>query len=378
MGGIGNSMRILHIYRTYFPETQGGLQEAIRQIAGSLTGAGYSVNIFTLAKHPNPECILSSEGTIYRSRSLIDLASCDIGNFSGLAMFRRLARQADILNFHYPWPFGDVLELLGNPGKPYVVTYHSDIVRQRAAEFIYSPLRAHFIKKASAIVATSPNYVRTSQYLSELGRPVEIIPLAIDAKAIPEIPDDVLTKWAGRFSEPFFFFVGVLRYYKGLEFLVKAARQSGAHVVIAGSGPEGSRLHDLASGAANIHFLGKVSDEDKFALIHLCRAVVFPSHLRSEAFGVTLLEGASRGKPLISTEIGTGTSYVNLHGETGLVVPGADVDALAQAMQTLIARPDFAEQLGENAKRRCVEMFDVDAMGLAYKRLYERVLNVRN
>lgn len=371
-------MKVLHIYRTYFPETQGGLQEAIRQIARGLARAGVMSSVFTLAKKPRPDVLRIDEAEVFRSRSVVDVSSCDIGSPLGVLRFRRLAARADILNFHYPWPFGDVLELLGNPGKPYVITYHSDIVRQRVAETLYAPLRSHFVAGASSIITTSPAYARTSEYLSRTGRAVDVIPLSIDPSEIKPTPDEIALIWQRRFPRPFFFFVGVLRYYKGLEYLIEAARITGFDVVIAGDGPERERLHYLAAGLANVHFLGKISDEDKFALIRLCRAVVFPSHLRAEAFGVSLLEGAALGKPMISTEIGTGTSYVNVHAETGLVVPPANPEAFAAALQMLYEHPEIAARYGQAAYERCVRKFDTTQVGHAYRRLYERVLGIRH
>src|SRR5690606_1882198 len=108
-------------------------------------------------------------------------------------------------------------------------------------------------------------------------------------------------------------------------------------IVIAGSGPiEGELKRQAAElNLRNVHFLGHVSDREKVALFKLSRAVVFPSYLRSEAFGVTLLEGAMFGRPLISTEIGSGTSHVNIHGETGLVVPPGSPKALRAGMDRL-------------------------------------------
>jgi len=372
-----SEINVLHIYRTYFPETQGGLQEAIRQIARGLKQAGCSSSVFTLAKKPKPAVIKSPEADVYRARSVVEISSCDIGLPGAFFRFRQLAKRADILNFHYPWPFGDVLEMFANPGKPYVVTYHSDIVRQQVAEAVYGPLRGRFIAKADAIVTTSPAYARTSEFLSRSGRSVDVIPLSINVDDIPDSIPSILEQWAVRFPRPFFLFVGVLRYYKGLEFLVEAARQTGVDVVIAGDGPEREGLANRAEGARNVHFLGKIPDADKFALIRLCRAIVFPSHLRSEAFGVTLLEGAALSKPLISTEIGTGTSYVNIDGETGLVIPPANPAALAQAMRALVNDEVLACRLGEGAKARCTALFDTAKNGLKYRQLYERILSNR-
>ena len=106
----------------------------------------------------------------------------------------------------------------------------------------------------------------------------------------------------------------------------------------------------LRLGVKKVYFLGAVSDEDKIALVKLCRGVVFPSHLRSEAFGVTLLEGAMFGKPLISSEIGTGSSYVNIDGVTGIVVPPNDPVALRDAMRRLGQDEALATKMGRCAR----------------------------
>ena len=107
----------------------------------------------------------------------------------------------------------------------------------------------------------------------------------------------------------------------------------------------------------NVIFLGSVSEEDKNILLKLCYAFIFPSNLRSEAFGISLLEAASVGKPLISSEIGTGTSYVNIHNKTGLVVnPGSVID-LRESMQYLLDNPEVSLRMGKAAKERSIKLF---------------------
>jgi len=146
--------------------------------------------------------------------------------------------------------------------------------------------------------------------------------------------------------------------------------------LIVGAGPVETDLKQqaLQLGLTNVRFLGAVSDEDKVALLKLCRAVVFPSHLRSEAFGVTLLEGAMYGKPLISSEIGTGSSYVNIDGVTGMVVPPNDPAALRQAMQRIGADAQLAEEMGQRARARFDELFTAEQMARSYVDLYRQVL----
>jgi len=127
-------------------------------------------------------------------------------------------------------------------------------------------------------------------------------------------------------------------------------------------------------GLTNVHFLGGLPDEDKVALLQLCYAFVFPSHLRSESFGISLLEGAMYGKPMISCEIGTGTTFINIADETGLVVPPRDADALARAMMTLWQNPDQADLMGRRALKRYEEVFSAKRMSTSYAELYRELL----
>jgi rhamnosyl/mannosyltransferase len=171
-------------------------------------------------------------------------------------------------------------------------------------------------------------------------------------------------------------FVGVLRYYKGLHILIEAAQGTDYPIVIVGAGPiEGELKAQVAQlGLNNIHFLGQLSDEDKVALLTLSYGVVFPSHLRSEAFGVSLLEGAMYGKPMISSEIGTGTTFINIADETGLVVPPSDPAALKQAMQYLWEHPEHAAEMGRRAEERYWKYFTAEKMVGAYAKLYRELV----
>jgi rhamnosyl/mannosyltransferase len=143
-------------------------------------------------------------------------------------------------------------------------------------------------------------------------------------------------------------------------------------VVIAGEGPEGAALRARAEalGLKNVVFAGRVSDAEKAALLRACRLVVLPSHLRSEAFGMVLVEGAICGKPLVSCEIGTGTTFVNVAGETGLVVPPGNAAALHTALARLLRDESLAQRLGQGARRRYEGLFSGAALGTAYATLY--------
>lgn len=374
-------LRALHVYRTYFPDPPGGVQEAIRQICQATAPFGVDNTVFTLSPDPEPTEVLRSEARVIRSRSWAAPASCDLGGLDAVRRFSALAREADVVLHHFPWPFADVLHALVHPPAPAVMLYHSDVVRQRWLSTAYAPLMRHTLASMSAIVATSPAYAQTSPVLSSpsLRDKVHVIPLGICEDSSPQTEDAGILRRLGLAEhEPFFFFIGVPRYYKGLHTLITAAQTVQARVVIAGSGPELAELQALVKqlGANNVLFAGRVSDAEKFALLRHCRAFVLPSHLRSEAFGVVLVEASMCGRPMISCEIGTGTTFVNQHEETGLVVPPADAEALARAMNILLQDEGLAARFGRAARSRYAAMFSGPALGKAYSELFRDVLSM--
>jgi rhamnosyl/mannosyltransferase len=372
------NLSVLHAYRTYFPDPPGGLQEAIRQIALATGAQGIANTIFTLSPQPEPNILLRPEARVVRSRSWIAPASCDIGGVASFKTFAHLAREVDVLHYLFPWPFADVLHAVTRPDKPAALTYISDVVRQRWLGAAYAPLMWRTLRQMRVIVANSPAYARTSPILShpDIRGKVRVIPLGIEESSYPKDGDEAIFKRIGvAASEPYFLFIGVLRYYKGIHFLVRAAKTLGAKVVIVGSGPEGASLQALAAetGAANVVFAGQVTDAEKVALLKRCRALVLPSHLRSEAYGMVLVEAAMFGRPLISCEIGTGTSYVNAHEETGFVVEPESPEALALAMNAFLSDEALSAGMGAAARKRYEKLFSGSALGQAYAGLFREI-----
>jgi rhamnosyl/mannosyltransferase len=368
-------VRVLHIYRTYFPDTQGGLEESIRQIALATGKLGVSSEVFTTSKQPNPETVMHDGIAVHRARENIEIASCNI-SFSAFSEFRHLAAEADLLHYHFPWPFADLLHMVTRMDKPSLVSYQSDVVRQRFLGLLYQPLMNWFLDSVDRIVCTSPNYLESSPVLTRYADKVTIIPngIAEDTYCMPAAEE--IRSVESEYGRDFFLFVGVLRYYKGLHVLLEAARDAPYEIVIVGSGPMKERLQAQAARLSlnNVRFAGYVPNERKAAFFESCRGVVFPSHLRSEAFGLTLLEGAMYGRPLITTEVGTGTSYVNIDGKTGLVVKPGSAEEFRKAMDRLWADKEAADAMGRNARTRFETEFDGESLGRRYLSVYNEIL----
>lgn len=370
-------MRILHVYRTYFPDSQGGLEEVIRQICLNSKRHGVDSRVLALSNDARPRIVRREEGRVYRARLDAEVASCSL-SFSALRTFKRLVDWADIVHYHFPWPFADLLHFMGRVTKPSLLTYHSDIVRQRFLGRLYGPLMRRFLGSVDRIVCTSPNYFATSDVLSRYSHKVSVVPIGLNEDSYPAVDADKLAATAAKYGSGFFLFVGVLRYYKGLHILLDAIKGADFPVVVVGSGPTEDELKTQAHRLQldNVTFAGNVNDETKVALFKLSKAVVFPSYLRSEAFGVTLLEGAMYGRALISTEVGSGTSHVNVDNETGFVVTPGSVPDLRKAMDQIHHRPDLTEMLGQRARVRYETLFTGDLMGARYTRIYRELLGL--
>lgn len=364
-------MRVLHVFKTYYPDTFGGVERTIYAIAKGCLAHGIQSDVLSLSREPMVNTVEFDGHMAYKAKLDLEVASTGFSR-EAFSKFRDLSAKADVVHYHFPWPFMDLLHLIHPPGKPTVVTYHSDIVKQRLLLQLYKPVMHRFLSSVTRIVATSPNYLESSEVLQRYRDKTEVIPIGLDEADYPRAPQELKDRWVAHFPNPFFLFVGVLRYYKGLHTLIEASRNVNADILIAGEGPmEGELKAQAASaGLANVHFLGAVSDLDKAALLELCTAFVFPSHLRSEAYGLSLVEAAMFGKPMISCEIGTGSSFINIDRETGHTVEPQDGSALAIAMNKLLGDPALSQSFGAAARARFARWLTAEIMVSKYVDLY--------
>jgi rhamnosyl/mannosyltransferase len=177
---------------------------------------------------------------------------------------------------------------------------------------------------------------------------------------------------------PFVLFIGRLINYKGLRYLITAMKGVKAKLVIIGEGPLEYELRTLAYNLDledRVIFLKVPYFEPLGSYIDACDLFVLPSVMRSEAFGLVLLEAMACRKPVVTTELGTGTSFVCLNGVTGIVVPPKDPKALEEAINKILNNPNLAKKFGESGRRRVEEEFGLEKMGDAFLDLYKKVLN---
>lgn len=370
-------IKVLHIYKSYLPESNGGVEQAIFQLASQSRCCGIDATVLSLSRSKVNRFFLFQTHIAYKVHQFFEIKSCGF-SLSFFYRFLILAKNADLIHCHYPWPFMDLVFFITCCNKPIILTYHSDIIRQHLLLKLYKPLRNWFLSKVNRIIATSPNYLFSSDVLIKYQDKVTVIPIGLNEALYPKSNINLEERWKKIVGEKFFLFIGVLRYYKGLEILLEALAIKEFPVVIVGSGPMEIELKLRAAslGLNKIIFLGHLSEEDKVALLRISYSIVFPSHLRSEAFGISLLEGAMFGKPLISSEIGTGTSYINIHDQTGLVIDPSNPKSLQNAMELLWSNPEIAENMGRAARARYLECFTAQKMMESHVESYKEILGI--
>jgi glycosyltransferase involved in cell wall biosynthesis len=294
------------------------------------------------------------------------------------SMVREIGRNdADIVHLHLPNPLAALAYLASGHKDRLIIAWHSNIVRQKTVAKMLRPLDDALIARASALIASSSNYVDSSPILSRNRDRCRVIPYGIDADAFRLRDAETAAKIGERYGSRIVLAVGRMVYYKGFEYLVRAMAGVRGHLLLVGEGPLLKKLERQAFDAGamdRITFLGRVSQEEMIGYLHAADVFVMPSIARSEAFGIAQLEAMACGKPVVNTRLESGVPSVSIDGETGFTVAPADSDALAVAINRLLDDPGLRNQYGAAAARRARDEFSIDRIVDRTLKLYREVM----
>lgn len=369
-------MRILHVYKDYYP-VMGGIENHVKLLAESQAATGHDVTVLVTARGHRTEREARNGVKVIKAGRLYQAASTPLSP----SMLGQLYRQhPDMTHLHFPYPPGEVGQWPLISRRATVLSYHSDIVRQQTQLRFYRPLMLHILRQVDRIMVSSPNYLESSEVLRGLRDKCTVIPYGIDQARFQTVPREAVERVRTQYGPgPWVLFVGVLRYYKGLSYLLDAMQAVHARLLIVGDGPEGPALRQTAEGLGlgeKVVFVGAVPDAELPAYYGAASVFCLPSSERSEAFGLVQLEALASGVPIVSTELGTGTSYVNAHNQSGLVVPARDASSLASALERLIQDDKLRTQLSSGAKERAL-LFTANRMVADIAALYDDVIERR-
>lgn len=369
-------MRILHVYKDFYP-VLGGIENHIKLLAESQARSGDDVTVLVTGASWRTHVEDRNGVTIVKAGRLLETASTPL---SARLSWHLSRQRPDITHLHFPYPPGEVSQWPLLPWRPTVLTYHSDVVRQQRLLRYYRPAMLRILNHIDRIIVTSPNYLASSEVLRLVADRCKVIPLGIDQTPFQQVRPEAVTDLERRYGDgPWVLFVGVLRYYKGLRYLIDAMQQIPARLLIVGQGPEEPTLREQVAQLGlqdRIVFAGAVSDADLPAYYRLASLFCLPASERSEAFGLVQVEALASGLPIVCTELGTGTSYVNKNGVSGLVVAPRDASVLKAAILRLLNDDALRQRLADGARQRA-QLFTAGKMLTEMRDVYHDVLDQR-
>lgn len=285
--------------------------------------------------------------------------------------------RADIVHIHLPNPVALISYLLSGHRKRLVLTWHSDILRQRFLRKALLPFEIQALKRCAACVVTSENYRDTSPVLRQFKKLCRVVPYGIQLDRFRVADGPKVAGLRELYGDRIILSVGRLVYYKGFEYLVRAMAQVQGNLLLVGDGPLREDLKNEARKlnlTKRIFFLGEIQNELLVPYFHAADIFVLPSVARTEAFGIVQLEAMASGTPVVNTSISSGVPFVSLDGETGFTVPPRDTPELASAINRLLTNPDLRKRYGAAGAQRVQEQFTAQRMAGNIMNLYREVL----
>lgn len=351
---------IVHFGKAYPPET-GGIETVSESLARGAAASGHKVCVIAFTRGPSRD--EHREGVEVRRFHARMLGSQPVAWRYFWQGVQR-ARQSDIVHVHVPNVLATLMSLLVGHRPRLVVHWHSDIIGKGLLGHLVQPLEQRMLRRADAIICTSPTYASYSPPLRRWQHKVRVVPIGVSPS--PDTPPrSELSRRLADFirGRQLVLSVGRLVPYKGFSHLVDAIAHmpDDVAVVIAGSGPLEDRLRTQIATLGlsdRVMLAGHVNDEELAQLFDVAKLFCLPSVMRSEAFGVVLLEAMSRGIPLVTSDIpGSGVPWVNLHGESGVNTPRGDAKALADACTLILRDPALHRRLSNGARDRHASLF---------------------
>lgn len=373
-----SAIKVLHIGKFYYPY-RGGIETILYNLCTYLKD---KVDVQVLVANSHFKTVIDNVDGVMVTR-----AAC-MGKLLSTPLCPSFPRyinssDADIIHLHSPNPLSELSFLLAKRKKRVVISYHSDIIRQKKTGIIYMPIQEKIFGIADKIITATPNHIQHSPLLSKFKEKCIIIPFGIELSRYRKTPQisKRIAEIKNLYGKNIIIFVGRLVYYKGVEYLIQAMQKVEARLLIAGSGPEERKLKILADQlgiSGKCIFLGEVTEEYLISLYHASDLLVLPSVEKTEAFGIVQLEAFACKKPVISTNLLSGVPYVNQDGKTGFVVQPRDIEALSNAILTLLSNREMRDIMGENGRLRVENEFTVDKMGEGYLKLYKELIESKN
>lgn len=347
--------KILHVSKFYYPY-YGGIEDVARTIIDELKPY-YEQRII---------CFNHEKGTIYningadvlRVGTTFTVASQPVSfKYRNILQKTIDSYKPDFIHLHLPNPLiASYILTLNLRGAKIITHWHADILGQKGFYSFYKPLEHKILEKSYKIIATSEMYKNYSEPLKNFTSKTYILPNTVNENKLhlfsgeQEEVDKIRAKYN---NKKIVFFVGRHVGYKGIEYLIESEKYISEEcvILIAGTGDLTKTLKDKVGDNNRIKFIGRLTNNELKYYLHASKVFAFPSHNRSEAFGVALAEALYCGLPAVSFNIeGSGALWVNKHNHTGLVVENKNSREFSEALSKILSSDKLREEMSANAR----------------------------
>jgi len=372
-------MRVLFFGK--FPIARhGGIERHVQTLSEGLAARGVAVTNLVYGEQTRHESQVRGV-TIIEAPLATMLGSQPISWDMVREARRVIAQGVDLIHLHFPDPFAHGVASLVAGRIPVIISWHSDIVRQRTVGAVYRQIARLALRRPAAVLVATARHADSRQLDMIAPRErVHVVPYGIDAakcESTPAILARAAELRAAYGPQPLVFALGRQVGYKGFDVLIDAVAKSGAQLVLGGTGPLEADLRQRAASspaASRLHVIGEIPEADLVAWHYASDMYCLSSVEPAEAFGLVQAEAMACGRPVINTALGNGVNEVSPDGLSGLTVPVRDVDAMAKAIDTLAADPALRQRLGAAGRERVMTRYSIPAMVDGTLAVYGQVL----
>jgi glycosyltransferase involved in cell wall biosynthesis len=385
---------LYHIYHLakYYPPVPGGIETHVQTLARYQAALGAEVHVICINGSTDSRNSMTSTSTVeewdqevhvIRVGRVFTLARFDICPqlFETLCQIPKDGQA--IFHLHTPNPSMLMVWLAYSLGNlPFVVTHHSDIIKQKLLKYALRPFEHMVYSQAAKILTDSCEYAEGSKFLRLYEKNLGFLTLGLDSTPYAQ-PSAAALEFSEHlrqtYDQPLWLSVARLVYYKGLDVAIAALSHVPGKLYIIGTGslePELKRQAAELNLSDRIIWHGRATSDELVGAYHAATALWFPSNARSEGFGLVQVEAMASGCPVINAAIPcSGVTSVSRHDQEALTIPLNNPQELAAAANRLLKEPGLRDRLSRQGQIRSQD-FDPLVMAQLSLDFYAQILQL--
>ena len=373
--------KILHAYKVYRPDVDGGIPSAIATLCSS-TNPEFSHSVLVARAQGVARSYQSNGVPVEAVASFGTMFSTPIAPTYPTTFLRR-ANASDIAVHHAPFPLTDLTAPRLAKHVALIVYWHADITSYLSLKRLFDHSIQRTLERADRIIVSDASIISGSTQLRSVESKCCIVPYGADLNFWSTCSEaERASAELLRQKHPrMILSIGRLVPYKGFASLLRALVATDGEAVIIGDGPQLGELTKLGRelGVADrVTFTGRLSQSEVKAYLYAARVLAFPSSTTAEAFGLVQLEAMATGLPIVNTSLPTAVPEIARHECEALTVRPNDPVSLARALQTMLNDRTLALRLGQAGKTRALSEYSQTVYLSRIEQIYAELLEGRS